>query len=96
MNADYCPVHEECRKEIADTAAALLSLTNDFQGWRERHLAEHARVEADQRDTNQRLFERLDEALKRPPAYVTVVVSALTCIIGVLTGALWELSRFAR
>jgi hypothetical protein len=60
-----------------------------------------ARVESlcrwrdDQRDTTQRIFDKLDEIVQdlaeRPPAWMVPVVGVLTTIIGVLAGALWSL-----
>lgn len=62
----------------------LASRVDDLEAWTRNHTDE-------QREDFKQLKDELREALTRPPAWVTVSISTLTCIIGVLAGALWAI-----
>lgn len=62
----------------------------------EARVADLCRWRDDQKDTTQRIFDKLDEIMQdlaeRPPIWMVPLVGVLTTIIGVLAGALWKLS----
>lgn len=66
------------------------ALAVESRTWRQRH-------ETEQRDTNQRIFDKLDEIVRqlsnRLPLWATLMLSSLFTVIGFLLGAVYFLAR---
>ena len=91
------PGQSACCDDIVDVKAKVVRLREDHDGlaresreWRSRH-------EAEQRETTQRIFDKLDEIVQqlsnRLPLWATIMLSSLFTVIGFLLGAVYFLAK---
>jgi hypothetical protein len=88
---------EACCDDIVAVKTQVTQLRSDGDAhhansleWRDRH-------EREQRETTQRIFDKLDEIVKqlsnRLPLWATLMLSSLFTVIGFLLGVIYYLGR---
>lgn len=86
-----------CCDDIVDVKAKVVRLREDHDALVEDSRSWRARHEVEQRETNQRIFDKLDEIVKtlsnRLPLWATLMLSSLFTVIGFLLGAVYFLAR---